>query len=217
MAPRSPWSAASLAVTRSPGDSDPAGGRMLPPSAAAPQTDCPRRCPTRNCPCAITPPVAGPVPPQCWLAPLPRLGQRSTAASTTCPRRGTAPPPCRPGSPARARAAAPAVPGAVSSVAATLGGRARPRGTGATTQTAARFPPVPSSRRASPLRPGLPGLGVPFQVGIAERPPLGREPLVGRPAVPTRRPPQSRTPAALLRRPYYDCCSTGSSRRNGPR
>src|SRR4051812_15117972 len=84
-----------------------AGDRWPPRLAAARQTDCPPRCPTRSCPCATTLPAAGPAPPHCWSAPRRPPAQRSITPPTTCPVRGTAPPLCGLGSPAHAAVAAP--------------------------------------------------------------------------------------------------------------
>jgi hypothetical protein len=68
---------------RSPATPVLAAGTWLPPSAAAPRTDCRVRCPTRSCPCATTPPATGRVRIRCWSARRPPRGQRSTVRTTT--------------------------------------------------------------------------------------------------------------------------------------
>jgi hypothetical protein len=61
----------------------PAGGTMLPQSAAAPQIGCPPHCPSQSCPCATARPGAGPAPPHCWSVPPRPPAQTSTARATT--------------------------------------------------------------------------------------------------------------------------------------
>src|SRR5215208_6077581 len=95
-----------------------AADTLPPQSAAAPQTDSPPRCPTRNCPCATARPGAAPAPPHCSWARLPLREQKSTAPATTSGAAGTAPPPSDPGCPGHAAVAAPAELGAGSTVAA---------------------------------------------------------------------------------------------------
>src|SRR5581483_10935256 len=63
----------------------PAGGTMLPLSAAAPQSDCRLGYLTQRSPCATVSPAVTHAPPRCWSAPRPPLGPRSTETGLAQP------------------------------------------------------------------------------------------------------------------------------------
>src|SRR5688500_12898849 len=105
--PQPPGSPAAIAL---------ADDKLPPRSAAARKIDCPPRCQTRSCPCAIARPVARHAPPHCWSAPRHPPAQTSTAPPTASSALGTAPPLFGRGSPARAAAVAPVGLGAAPAV-----------------------------------------------------------------------------------------------------
>src|SRR5262249_22200524 len=102
--------------------------------------------PTRSSLSATAPRGAGPAPLHCSLAPRHPRGQRSTPPPTTSSAPGRAPPLFGPGSLAHVAATAPSWPGVVPAAVATLGGRTRLPGGGATAQRAARFLRAPNAQ-----------------------------------------------------------------------